>query len=60
MNIEHDDFGDDINPATGLPMIRDMGIDVSGNPYGTDRNSWFPVYDAGPCFEPDFPSFDDW
>ena len=27
----------DINPATGLPVIGDsFGIDVAGNPYGTD------------------------
>lgn len=26
----------DINPANGLPMIDDAGIDIAGNPYGTD------------------------
>jgi hypothetical protein len=25
-----------INPATGLPMIGGGGVDVQGNPYGTD------------------------
>lgn len=28
--------GPEINPATGLPMIDNSGIDVSGNPFGTD------------------------
>lgn len=27
----------DINPATGLPLLSDIGgVDVGGNPYGTD------------------------
>jgi hypothetical protein len=31
----------EINPATGLPMIGDGcgGVDVAGNPYGTDLDS---------------------
>ena len=31
-----------INPATGLPMTDDSygGVDVGGNPYGFDNNSW--------------------
>jgi hypothetical protein len=35
--------GCSINPASGLPMIGDdcTGIDVAGNPYGTDlQDSW--------------------
>lgn len=37
------DFGgmipiDDINPANGLPMIGDSGIDIHGNPYGFSFN----------------------
>ncbi|MCE5361478.1 hypothetical protein [Candidatus Igneacidithiobacillus taiwanensis] len=37
-SMGHDD-GCDINPATGLPMIGGCGgIDVEGNPYGTDLN----------------------
>lgn len=30
-----------INPATGLPMLGDStcGVDVGGNPYGTDLHS---------------------
>lgn len=33
--------GFDINPATGLPMLNDGigGIDVGGNPYGSDLSS---------------------
>lgn len=28
-----------INPATGLPMISSGGVDVAGNPYGTDLSN---------------------
>lgn len=29
----------DINPATGLPMLDDIGgVDIGGNPYGFDLN----------------------
>lgn len=41
-NIPSADFGSmfdespGINPATGLPMISSGGVDVAGNPYGTD------------------------
>ena len=30
-----------INPATGLPMISAGGVDVAGNPYGTDLSDNF-------------------
>lgn len=38
-----------INPATGLPMIGDddYGVDVGGNPYGTDWNSSHPWSSSG-------------
>lgn len=36
-NSDSHNFGCDINPASGLPMISgSCGIDVAGNPYGTD------------------------
>ncbi|MDN3652753.1 hypothetical protein QWY77_08240 [Thalassotalea ponticola] len=38
----HNDYQDSmqINPANGLPMIGGIGgVDVEGNPYGTDRHS---------------------
>jgi hypothetical protein len=39
-----DDHGCDINPATGLPMVGGCGgVDIEGNPYGTDSHhddSW--------------------
>lgn len=31
----------DINPATGLPIIGNSGVDVGGNPYGLDLNDQF-------------------
>ena len=49
----------DINPANGLPMMDDS-VDVGGNPYGTDLNTWQPTYDTGPCYEPQSSSFDPW
>ena len=36
----HDDFA--VNPASGLPMIGGMtGLDIEGNPYGTDLHDSF-------------------
>ncbi|MGX9367468.1 hypothetical protein ACTVJH_15750 [Desulfoplanes sp. PS50] len=32
-------FGTSINPASGLPMNDDSGIDVGGNSFGTDSMS---------------------
>lgn len=29
----------DVNPATGLPMLCDTGIDVGGSPWATDIHS---------------------
>lgn len=30
----------DINPATGLPLVGDIGgVDVGGNPYGVDLSA---------------------
>src|SRR5690554_2645664 len=31
----------DFNPATGLPMVSDYGIDVGGNVYGTNNDILF-------------------
>jgi len=55
--IEHDfgtSSGCSINPASGLPMIGDdcAGIDVAGNPYGTD------LQDS--CTDSSSSSSDDW
>jgi hypothetical protein len=61
MNNEPDDFGPDINPATGLPMLDDAYVDVNGNPYGTDMHTWQPVYDSGSGYDtPSAPGFDPW
>jgi hypothetical protein len=39
----------DINPATGLPMLGDIGgLDVGGNPYGVD------LHQSGDHGAPDF------
>ncbi len=34
----------DINPATGLPLIKDTWADVAGSPYGHDihQSTWTP------------------
>ncbi len=29
----------DVNPANGLPMIQGVGIDIEGNPLGTDDSN---------------------
>lgn len=37
-----------INPANGLPMIGELGgVDVVGNPYGTDSLSCTPGAGSG-------------
>ena len=59
MNNEPDNFGPDINPTTGLPLIDDTDIDVGGNPYGTDWNTWQPSYDPG-YYTPPAPGFESW
>lgn len=51
-NDEHEP--QEINPATGLPMVDHMGIDVGGSPYGVDvYHQWTPpIYnDWQPCFD---------
>lgn len=55
MNNEPDIYGPDINPATGLPILDDTYIDVNGNPYSTDVNTWQPTYDPEPS-----DTFDPW
>ena len=30
----------DVNPANGLPMIDGTGIDIEGNPFGTDNQGF--------------------
>lgn len=51
----HEDLGCTINPATGLPMISGCGgVDVAGNPFGTDLHA-----DHGSSMSTDFMN-DDW
>lgn len=50
---------EDINPATGLPMVDGIGsIDVSGNSYGTSHESMESIIDDSNNFD-SFDSFDD-
>jgi len=58
MSNAHEHIGPDINPATNLPLLEDTWVDVSGNPYGTDWNTWQLSYDPSPSYEP--PAFDPW
>lgn len=44
-----------INPASGLPMMDDSMIDVGGNPYGTD----FDSFDSS-MFDDSFGSSSSW
>ncbi len=30
------DSGPSFNPVSGLPMLGDSGLDIAGNPFGTD------------------------
>ena len=55
-----------VNPATGLPMIEDSGIDVMGSPYGFDSHHIEPfisdtptfTHDCASVFDNDIHSFD--
>ncbi len=53
-----------INPANGLPMIGGMGgIDVEGNPYGTDSDTFSDDHLTGINDSDPFDhggGFDDW
>lgn len=61
MNHKPDNnYGPDINPATGLPLIDETYIDVGGSPYGTDLHTWQQPYNYGPSYIPLPPSFDPW
>ena len=41
--------GTTINPASGLPMVDgSCGVDVAGNPYGTDNSSSAHDMDSSP------------
>jgi len=44
LTSQHADTGCSVNPATGLPMLDSDacgGVDVGGNPYGTDlHDGW--------------------
>ena len=48
-----------INPATGLPMLDHMSIDVGGSPYGTDiyQQVWTPPAPTFDNWQPDFGDF---
>lgn len=53
----HEDLCCTINPASGLPMLGGYGcggVDVAGNPYGTDLHAGH-----GPSMSADFMN-DDW
>ncbi|MBP6493746.1 MAG: hypothetical protein KAX99_06275 [Azonexus sp.] len=39
-----------VNPANGLPMLEGTGIDIEGNPFGTDSHS-FDLDTAGTGFD---------
>ena len=53
-----------INPANGLPMIGGMGgLDIEGNPYGTDSDSFNDDHLTGLKHTDPFDhgsGFDDW
>ena len=54
--------GIEINPASGLPMIDDIGgVDVGGNPYGTDLSDDYSDMSSGfdSGFDDSFSSIDD-
>ncbi|MHB8679541.1 MAG: hypothetical protein ACYC7G_07385 [Rudaea sp.] len=53
--FDPDESGPTFNPATGLPMLGHCGVDIAGNPYGTDWSTHsdpFPstsMFDAPGC-----------
>lgn len=56
MHNKPEDFGPDINPATGLPMLDNTWVDVGGSPYGVD--AYQTHYEPQPAYEPFWPSAD--
>lgn len=56
-----DDHGCNINPANGLPMVGGCGgVDIEGNPYGTDFNHDDSWTSASSGFEDGFASSSSW
>jgi hypothetical protein len=52
----------EINPASGLPMVGGIGgVDIEGNPYGTDSDDMCSSFDDGlfSSCDDSFSSFDD-
>lgn len=50
----HNPQTQDINPATGLPLIDDAYVDVGGSPYGQDI--YQPTWQPQPVYEPNWPA----
>jgi hypothetical protein len=49
-----------VNPANGLPMIHNSGIDVAGNPFGTDSSHHTTDHSHSWGGGHDFSSSNDW
>lgn len=50
----------DINPATGLPLIKDAWTDIAGSPYGQDihQSTWTPSASSYESWQPSWDSLD--
>lgn len=51
-HFDDEDGQSEINPATGLPMVGRLGVDVGGSPYGANIHQ--------PVWVPDVSTSDDW
>ncbi len=40
-------FEPEVNPANGLPMLEGTGVDIEGNPFGTDSGCDFDSVGIG-------------
>lgn len=50
------DSGPTFNPTSGLPMLGDCGVDIAGNPYGTDFFTHSDPFSSPSMFDSTSPS----
>ena len=51
------DSGTTFNPASGLPMLGDSGLDIGGNPFGTDWSTHSDPFGSTSMFDSTGSSF---
>jgi hypothetical protein len=52
------DSGSTFNPVSGLPMLGDSGLDIAGNPFGTDFFTHADPFGSSSMFDSTGSSFE--